>query len=230
MTMKRILRLCAISCLFLLASCGDSGTDPKYAQARGYDPVSQILNDPRNGQTYKTVKIGDQVWMAQNLNFETLNSYCYKDSVEYCAKYGRLYIWSAAVARSEDECGYGRICSLGVSYVQGVCPDGWHLPSADEWNILLANAGGVDHAARLFQSQIGWLEGKDVFGFAALPSGCRDDDGYYFGEGERCATFWSSTEYGSGEAYYMDFSYDGFDVHLGGREKGYGLSVRCIKN
>ena len=60
-----------------------------------------VLTDERDGQTYKIVKIGDQTWMAENLNYKTESSFCYNDSTEYCETYGRLYTWAAAVGKTE---------------------------------------------------------------------------------------------------------------------------------
>ena len=100
------------------------------------------LTDDRDGQTYKTVKIGDQVWMAQNLNFETGNSVCFEDADSNCVEYGRFYTWaeamdSAAVFSTNGEgCGHEHECSPTYP-VQGICPEGWHLPTRDEWWILL---------------------------------------------------------------------------------------------
>ena len=77
-----------------------------------------VLVDERDGQTYRIVKIGDQTWMAENLNYETESSFCYNDSTEYCETYGRLYTWAAAVGKTEKECG-SSLCGLPRRNVQG---------------------------------------------------------------------------------------------------------------
>ena len=182
------------------------------------------LTDSRDGQTYKTVTIGDQVWMAENLNYETENSYCYDDDPSNCAKYGRLYTYP----------------------VRGVCPSGWHLPSKTEFETLFSAVGGVQDesytirwngAGTALKSTSGWNEyegesgnGTDAFGFSALPAGYRHVDGGYGLEGN-FAYFWSSTEYDSYNAYFMNLYYyrgDYADLHDHGKD--YGHSVRCVKD
>ncbi len=100
------------------------------------------ITDARDGQIYKTVKIGDQWWMAENLNFKTDRSRCYNDSLEYCEIYGRLYSWIDAVDMNESECGdTGYLCSA-PEVTQGVCPLGWHLPTKTEFETLVLAVGG----------------------------------------------------------------------------------------
>ena len=147
------------------------------------DEKNNVLKDPRDGQTYKTVKIGSQVWMAENLNYEMQDSYCYQGYESNCYVYGRLYEWN--VARKS-------------------CPHGWHLPSKAEFEKLFKFVGGQTKANSKLKSKNGWNKngnGLDVFGFSALPAGYRDGDGKYGDEGFH-TYFWSSTEGGSG-AYYM---------------------------
>jgi uncharacterized protein (TIGR02145 family) len=191
------------------------------------------LLDDRDGQTYKTVKIGDQWWMAENLNYEVDSSFCYNDSAEYCEKFGRLYRWAATVGKSESECGYGYTCSLPSGNIQGVCPNGWHLPSKAEWETLFNAAGGSSTAGTKLKSTSGWNhsgEGSDAFGFSALPAGPRGDNGIYGSEGDD-AFFWSSTEYGNSSAYNMYLFYGRDDVYLCYESsKRVGYSVRCIQD
>ena len=197
------------------------------------------LVDDRDGQTYKTVKIGNQWWMAENLNFETDSSFCYMDSTEYCEKFGRLYMWAAAVGKPEIECGYGIICSLPSELVQGVCPENWHLPSRGEWEMLYAAVGGESMVGKVLKSSSGWKEyngqsgnGTDAFGFSALPVGYRRYDGNSYYEGYD-AFFWSSTEVTLYHGYYafgMDL-YNGSDgVRLYYDYRNASYSVRCLKD
>jgi len=226
------------------------------------------LTDDRNGQIYKTVKIGDQWWMAENLNYaytgvpfkcvsstdsnlvyySDSTSWCYDNEAANCAKYGRLYTWAAAMdsagiipGNTANGCGYGEICNLGNVKVRGVCPEGWHLPSRDEWDTLLTAVGGEAKAGIMLRSTEGWNDyygssgnGWDSYSFSALPAGDRINNKYgnFYNEGY-CAYFWSSTEYDSDGAYYMllDYIYaDAFLDYYDRRKYGYGYSVRCLRD
>ena len=145
------------------------------------------MTDERDGQTYKTVTIGTQTWMAENLNYETAKSYCYGDNVTNCAKYGRLYTWAAAMDSAGTwttnglSCGYSKTC-LPTYPVRGVCPEGWHLPTQMEWNTLFTAVGGQSTAGLKLKSSPGWNSrgnGTDAFGFSALPAGDRSYNGNY---------------------------------------------------
>ncbi|PWJ71956.1 MULTISPECIES: FISUMP domain-containing protein [unclassified Fibrobacter] len=125
------------------------------------------MTDTRDNKTYKTVKIGDQVWMAENLNYYynkgTAKSYCYGGIEANCEVTGRLYTWAAAIdsvalandADNPQTCGYGENCTL-PTVVQGVCPEGWHLPSYDEWQTLFTAVGDSSKAGTALKSQTGW--------------------------------------------------------------------------
>jgi len=201
------------------------------------------FEDARDGQTYKIVKIGDQVWMAENLNYETPASSCYNDSVEYCEKYGRLYTWAVAMdsagtwSTNGKGCGYGRTCRVAsagsATLVRGVCPDGWHLPTQTECNTLFTAVGGKSTAGTKLKSTSGWYDnrnGTDAFSFSALPAGYRDDDGSFYYVGNY-AYFWSATELNSLYAYGMHLYYNYDEATL--FDHGYkdlGFSVRCLKD
>ena len=207
------------------------------------------MTDERDGQKYKTVKIGDQTWMAENLNFDPGQggsgedkydwSWCYNDEPKNCAVGGRLYTWAAAIdsvklandADNPQNCGYGKSCTL-PDKVQGICPEGWHLPNNAEWNSLFTAVGGKSVAGKNLRSTSSWNSsgnGADAFSFSALPAGHMYDNGTYSGEGNY-AYFWSSTEVNSDVAYYMFLYYDYDDAYLSRKNKGYGYSVRCVKN
>ncbi len=200
--------------------------------------------DDRDGQTYKTVKIGDQWWMAENLNYyDSTNlsvknkSWCYNDSTFYCEKYGRLYTWAASldsaklVTLNSIDCGYGHTCSLPTR-VQGVCPTDWHLPGKAEWNSLITAVGGILTAGKALKSQSGWDSngnGTDAFGFSALPVGVRHYGGYFDYE-SKDALFWTSTVDNASDANYMGLYSSRDDKNLGPTKKNNGFSIRCVKD
>ena len=195
------------------------------------------ITDARDGQSYKTVSIGTQTWMAQNLNYETANSYCFSNTPSNCTKYGRLYTWAVAMdsagtwSVNGKGCGYGKTCSPTYP-VRGVCPTGWHLPTQTEWNTLFAAVGGTNTAGTKLKSTTGWNSsgnGTDDYSFSALPTGYRSNFGNYSFEGIN-ADFWSSTEGNSYYAFIVFLRYDGGSANPVYHDKYYGFSVRCVKD
>ena len=208
------------------------------------------LTDERDGQTYKTVKIGTQTWMAENLNYAYTDvpynfdgytsdsiSWCYDNDPANCTKYGRLYTWAAAMdsvgtwSTNGKGCGNGKKCSPTYP-VRGVCPEEWHLPTKAEFETLFAAVGGRLTAGKMLKSTSGWNRsdnGMDAYAFLALPAGFRNNLGHFVNKGYY-ADFWSSTEDNSSYAYYMDLHYDGGNADLGNYYKYNGFSVRCLKD
>lgn len=194
------------------------------------------MTDNRDGQVYKTVKIGDQTWMAENLNYEADNSFCYNDSAIYCAKYGRLYTWGTAMDSAGlwsikgKGCGTNKTCNSSYP-VRGICPTGWHLPSKDEWSSLFTAVGGFRTAGKTLKSTSIWNEsfnGTNYYGFSALPAGRRFKNGSYIDE-KSISEFRSSTEDGVLYSYCVRLTnYD--DEASQSLDKATGISVRCIKD
>lgn len=150
------------------------------------------MTDARDGQVYKTVKIGTQTWMAENLNYidENVaktyveNEICLDGNLIKCGLYGGYYKWSMAVdsvslLSKYGKCGYDYHCEI-TEQVQGICPEGWHLPDTTEWktlwNYALENGDG-DSVSSSLKSVDGWepyegvSQGTNRFGFTALPAG-----------------------------------------------------------
>ena len=186
--------------------------------------VKGTMTDSRDGKIYKTVKIGNQTWMAENLNYRTKKgSYCYDNKESNCDKYGRLYTWKAAMK---------------------ACPSGWHLPSKEEFEVLINKVGGKVIVNQALKSTSGWDDhiegtgnGTDAYGFSALPGGGRD--GYSFHYEGNHAFFWSNTttdcEYGNSAcAYHILLSYTTraephyYGLHF--EYVGISESVRCLKD
>ena len=192
-----------------------------------YDPYSkycvsgnvvdkEIFTDSRDGKKYKTVAIGMQTWMAENLNYDDRYGKCYDNNPANCEIYGRLYDWRTAME---------------------VCPAGWHLPSSEEWQELVNTVG--DDAGTKLKATVSWNSGgngTDEFGFTALAGGygrLTAASVYNFVAKERYANLWNSTDLGL-EAYnsrsvvmYDDLGYVSTDRVT---SIYYYLAVRCIKD
>ncbi|MBO7414112.1 MAG: hypothetical protein J6U20_10725 [Fibrobacter sp.] len=215
------------------------------------------LYDDRDGKTYKTVKIGEQEWMAENLNYDIQNyessyrSWCYdnkdgKDGeVDNCQKYGRLYRWSVAIDSltlandSAITCGCRSLgqgtCSMPNKW-KGLCPNGWHIPSKQEWEKgLVRFVGGSDIAGKKLKSSEGWASiggknGTDEVCFTGLPAGYRDGGANFKNDYMK---FWTATNSKDNtlSAYAMQ-SIKGYDWFSSTSHSACieALSVRCIKD
>ena len=187
------------------------------------------LHDSRDGKTYKTVVIGTQTWMAENLNYNASGSVCYDNNASNCDTYGRLYDWNTAMNNASSS-------NAIPSGVQGVCPSGWHLPSDDEWEILVkyvdpAADGSSNVSGRHLKAASGWNgggNGQDTYGFSALPGGYDNGSNlYYVGYG---GSWWSATQYNASDAWYRYVNYRYEDVYRIFNDKSFLLSVRCLRN
>jgi uncharacterized protein (TIGR02145 family) len=190
------------------------------------------------GETYQTVVIGSQTWMARNLNYAVEGSKCYGNSEANCATYGRLYDWATAMAL--PGCGYGTSCGSQIgSKHKGICPSGWHLPSDAEWDVLITTVGGSSTAGTKLKATSGWNDyngasgGTDSYGFSALPGGLGSSGGNFYFAGND-GYWWSSTE---GNDYYANF-YANFrymynineSVRWDSYYKDDLFSVRCLQD
>ncbi len=169
--------------------------------------------DARDNHTYKLVKIGKQIWMAENLNYKTEKySYCYGHKSTNCEKYGRLYRWVAA---------------------KNACPEGWHLPTDDEWMALEKELGMPDADLGKSNTWRGTDQGKKLMSdtsvnFNAPLGGYFNPPSNYFLGGMQ-AFYWTATEKG-GLAWYRQLYKDSKQVFRNIRAKSWGMSVRCVKD
>lgn len=172
--------------------------------------------DDRDRKEYKTVRIEEQIWMAENLNYKKRNSWCFNNKVANCKKYGRLYDWKTAMK---------------------ACPNGWHIPSAAEWDNLVDYLGGSNVAGSKMKETgtTHWnspnTDATNESGFTALPSGFRSTVGYFNDLGNNNG-WWSATEYSSSTtAVWTWILYNDENIiDRKANNKEYGFSVRCLRD
>ncbi len=207
------------------------------------------------GQSYATVLIGTQCWMAENLNVGTMISstqggyqqedndiiekYCYENDITNCVTYGGLYEWPEAMQYST------------AAGAQGICPLGWHMPTDNEWKVLegtvdseygvgdwewnKTGSRGLDAGGNLKEEgTVHWIDPNEgatnSSGFTGLPGGYRS---HYYGNFYNLGTygyFWSSSPKSSVSAWFRYLNYDNAYVNRNGDDTDYGRSVRCLKD
>lgn len=193
------------------------------------------LEDARDGQVYKTVKIGNHVWMAENLNFASEKSFCVK--ADNCKGYGRLYSRAIIFDTLSGPCKTHAECDA-VMPVQGVCPDGWHVSTGSDWDDLYQSIGN-SVAGFLIAKEGAWPSStenyRDAFGLGLIPTPSMEGDGML-----NVFNYAMYDEYG---IYGFEGDANGFtnvySYHPGGLSvygSGYdytialGVGVRCVQN
>ena len=182
------------------------------------------------GKTYHTVQIGDQCWLKENLNIGTriegslrasnnnvIEKYCYDDDENNCNTYGGLYRWDEAMQYSTTQ------------GAQGICPDGWHIPTLAELQTLSDAVGGFANSLKAIGQGTGDYAGTNTIGFCALLAGRRLLNGSFMSLGGY-TSFWSSTVYNTYYANYMYLATKHSNLFLLDSEPSYSYSVRCIKD
>ncbi len=212
------------------------------------DQISDI-----DGNTYGTVQIGNQCWITENLrvthypNGDSIpnitdnaqwgslhdnnsdDAFCIYDNDTNNVFYGALYTWASAMGDNAVS------SNTYPSNVQGVCPDGWHMPSDTEWVALINYLGGDTIAGGKMKSTgvTYWTNpntgATNSSGFSSLPNGYRKYDGSFNFLGTN-VFWWSATESTSGHASSYNNSYSNDNVTTYSSSKSDGLSVRCVKD
>ncbi|MBI9036769.1 MAG: carboxypeptidase regulatory-like domain-containing protein [Bacteroidales bacterium] len=205
------------------------------------------FTDLRDGKIYNTVQIGNQCWMAENLNIgemingiEEMNNnsiiekYCYDDDSDNCDEYGGLYQWDEMMQYVTTE------------GTQGICSEGWHIPTDDEWKILEGtvdsqylvgdpiwnNIGGRGYDVGLnLKSVNGWYNngnGIDLYGFSVLPSGFYNHNSGNFSSIGKETYIWTSTKDDNNTAWCRGLFYFDENVYRNYAFNAQGWSVRCL--
>jgi len=205
------------------------------------------LIDTRNGQSYNTVQIGTQCWMGENLNIgilipsaniqtnnDTIEKYCYNDNITNCTTYGGLYLWDEMMQYVTTES------------TQGICPEGWHLPSDNEWKTLEMALGmsqkdadtsgfrGTDESGQLKEAgTTHWYSpntgATNSSNFTALPGGYRYDNGTFLGLGNY-GILWTTTQDSDSTAWSRRPCFVHSELGRFSYVKSYSCSIRCLKD
>lgn len=215
-----------------------------------FDADSGTFTDARDSHEYRWIRIGTQIWMQENLAWlpSVEPSLGGSDSLPYYYVYGYEGRKTVEATGTDGyaECGvfYNWPAATGghpgtdivPSRIRGACPEGWHLPSDGEWDILVSYLGGEYTAGRTMKSRRGWNRyegnpgrGDNSSGFDGLPVGGRQTAGVFYDQGYN-AFFWSATAYNEFSAWYryLGYFHNGVYRYFSSRQSGF--SVRCVKD
>lgn len=254
---KKIPVLLIGSLMFIACGDGGSSTSAEDSSASGIPGSSGsvvipgssssgivygVLADTRDSKSYKTVVIGTQTWMAENLNHPLHESFCYDNLESNCEKYGRLYRFWQAMGLT------GNLSAADIpdpnGITQGICPAGWHIPNVAEWeqlrDFVQLNNGGVPAATSLM-SKTGWSVsgGTDEFGFNGQPGGqaTKGYNGFGFSYKGSWGMWWTPevipippTNVFGTKAYAFQLNEDSKTFQSSEYEQQDYLSVRCVQD
>jgi len=229
----------------LMVSCSDLGRDNPLDPKNDKHIVKGAegeFTDSRDDKVYKWIEIGAQIWMAENLNFEAEGSRCYNDADESCNVYGRMYNWATAMG-IDASCNTKTIADC-QAYVKpnkhrGICPEGWHIPTYDEFVTLTDYIGGINTAGTKLKATSGWNDyngasgnGTDDYGFSALPGGYIKPIDGSFQELGSFGAYWSATtdKDDAGNSYRLYLRNDYIYAVNHARERTNFYSLRCVKD
>jgi uncharacterized protein (TIGR02145 family) len=221
------------------SSVSSSSNIPDSPSSSSISNSNVVYGDPVHygGETYQTVVIGDQTWLARNLNYAVAGSKCYDDDPANCTKYGRLYDWSTAMGL-ESSCNDSFCSDQIMEKHQGICPNDWHIPNETDWDELMKAVGGSSTAGINLKAAIGWdncgpsnsgssYVCEDTYNFSALPGGRFDG---FFGYVGKYGQWWGANEYGNISAYNYGMGYHERNSYWLYHIKSYFYSVRCLKD
>lgn len=194
--------------------------------------VAMITDFEGNG--YKTVTIGTQTWMAENLKTTTYKDGSAISNVTGTSAWSLLttgaYCWNNNDITNKTT--NGALYNWYAWNSEKLCPLGWHVPKETDWRTLINYIGGISAAGTRMKSSTGWLNngnGSNSSEFSAFPAGARDQAGVFEPIGN-FAYFWSSTDDSSGAGVGINLSYNTISVGIITNYKRIGMSVRCVKD
>ena len=200
-----------------------------------YSPQESLLTDA-DGNVYSTVVIGDQVWMGENLKTTKYNDNTDIPLVTDNTEWGDLASPAYSWYNNDEETyknPYGAYYTWFAVNTGKLCPEGWHVPTMDEWSALIHYLGGSPVAGGKLKETgtENWnspnTDATNEFGFTGVPSGQRPN--VFSGLGEN-ARWWSNTEYTTSSAHAYVLYHDEATMRRNSTNKKYGLSVRCVKD
>lgn len=228
--MKKIIYLLSVTFL-MLQSCSTDSTD----SSNDNDNPADVTVTDIEGNHYNTIRICDQTWLKSNLNVSHYRNGDQIPQVQDPAQWANLTTgaWCYYENNSANGTVYGKLYNwYAINDPRGLAPEGWHVPSDEEWTTLTTCLGGESLAGVKMKATTGWIsnpEATNSSGFTGLPGGFRLSDAT-FGDIDHYGTWWSSTQYDGTNAWRRSINDVNGNVHRSYNPNRNGMAVRCIKN